>query len=682
LLLFFLRRWSTTFIVALSVPFSLMVTLAFMYFLNISLNILSMMGLLLAVGMLVDNAVVATESIHRHQLEDRNLKKASIKGVKEIALAITAGTLTTTIVFLPNLVSQADETAMYMKFVSIAFVIALVASLVLAQTIVPLLASRVKLPPLNRKKTAIDNIMTKYGTVLEWMLRKRKLSVWIIILILASVAIPGAVVKMDMFPQQDDRRLSLYYNINGSYSLERIEGVVDIAEEYLFKHKEKFEIKSVYTYYQGNYVESSILLEKGDKAHKPQEQIRREIEEGLPKVAIAKFAFKRQRSMGSRDKLRLLLKGKSSARLTKLTKEVAKVLEKVPGLVDVRSEAEVGEQEIQVSVDRERAANYGFSSSYVANMVSVAMRGVNLRKFHDDYGEIDVRVEFQEGDKQTLEDLRNLIIYDNQNNPVKLSSVANLNVRRGPRNIFRESRITSLGVLINLKDITVGKATKLITPIMNRYRLPPGYSWSFGRSFNYESEAFTNMLINLLLALFLIYFIMASLFESLIFPAAIFWSIIFAIIGVWWFFMLTGTSFSMMAFIGVLVLCGVVVNNGIVLIDHINRFRENGHSRYDAIVLAGMERIRPILMTAGTTVLSLVPLCIATTQIGGGGPPYFPMARAIVGGLTFSTIVTLLVLPRIYILLDDLRFWSRRLLKRSNALSLVPWFKKKETQKN
>jgi HAE1 family hydrophobic/amphiphilic exporter-1 len=679
LLFFFLRRWSTTFIVALAVPFSLLVTLAFMYFFNMSLNILSMMGLMLAVGMLVDNAVVVTESIHRHQMLGQAPREASIVGVKEVALAITAGTLTTAIVFLPSIISQQDETAIYLKHIAIAFVVALGASLVLAQTIVPLLTSRVKLPKKRLNNAVIDRLVKRYGRILDWMIRKRKLSVLIIFLVLISVFFPISQVKSDMFPQHEDRRLFLYYNINSYYTLEKIEAAVDTMEEYLYDNQDKFEIKSVYSYYEGNYAMSTILLRTGSTARKSQEQIRREIEKDLPKIALGKPTFERRRGRGSDDKLRVYLRGKSSAQLVELSREVAKVLSKVPGLIGVRSDAEAGEQEIQVVVDRDRARMYGFSAQQVASMVAVAMRGVNLRRFRDEYGEIDVRVEFQEGDKQTMDQLKQLVLYDNQRRPIKLSSVANFYTRRGPRSIRRENRITSMGVSINLKDITVNDAQKKIENIMDQYHLPPGYEWSFGQSFSYEAEAARIMLINTLLALFLIYFIMAALFESLIFPAAIWTSIIFAIVGVWWFFMFTGTTFSLMAWIGVLILIGVVVNNGIVLIDHINRFRDRGLNRHEAIVKAGMERIRPILMTAGTTVLSLVPLCLVNTQIGGDGPPYYPMARAIVGGLTFSTIVTLLILPRIYVLLDDWRNWSRRVIGRANDMSKKRIFKGRKT---
>jgi len=676
LLFFFLRRLSTTFIVALAVPFSLLITLVFMFFFKLSLNILSMMGLMLAVGMLVDNAVVVTENIHRHQIKGKNPIKASITGVKEVALAITAGTLTTVCVFLPSILSPKDETSIYMKHVSMAFVIALGASLLLSQTVVPLLTSRVKLPKRQNKTTIIHRLQKRYGVILDWMLVHRKISVLIILLLLFSILIPMAKVKKDMFPEQEDRRLYLHYNINGSYTLEKVEDTVDKVEEYLYSKQAHFEIKSVYSYYQGGYAQSTINLYKGDRAHKNQKQIREEIEKGLPKLATGNLTFERRRSLGSEDSLKIYLEGNSSTQLAEWSHKVVKALNRLPGLVDIRSDAEAGEQEVQVVVDRDRAAQYGFSANQVANMVAVAMRGVNLRRFRDETGEIDVKVQFQKEDKKTLEQLKELVLYDNEKKPIKLSTIADFRLQRGPRTIHRENRITSLGISINLKDMTIDQAKDKIKQLMDKYRFPAGIGWSFGRSFDFEGETFQTMMINLLLAIFLIYFIMASLFESLVFPAAIVSSIIYAIVGVFWFFMITGTTFSLMALIGILILIGVVVNNGIVLIDHINRYRNSGSNRHEAIVNAGMERIRPILMTAGTTVLSLVPLCITTTQIGGDGPSYYPMARAIVGGLTFSTIVTLLVLPRIYVMLDDMRLWAARVLYRATDLSKKPLLKK------
>jgi HAE1 family hydrophobic/amphiphilic exporter-1 len=662
-LFFFLRRFATTFTVALAVPLSLLITLTFMYFTGITLNILTMMGLMLAIGMLVDNAVVVTESIHRHQMLERSPIEAIRIGVKEVALAITAGTATTAIVFLPNIVSADNEISIYLKHVGLTICIALGVSLLLAQTIVPLLASKIKPPEKKAKTTVIDKLLGSYVRALGWTQRHRKASVGIIILVLLSILVPGKFVKMNMFGEPEDRRLRLHYHINGSYTVEKVESAVDAFEEYLFENEENFEIESIYSYYQGNYAMSTILLKKGKGAKRSVEEIREDIRKGLPKLAIANPSFEWHSDMGEGQTVRIVLSGKSSEQLVDLSHEIAWTLSQIPGFVDVKSEAEVGEEEILVVVDRQRARQYGFSTQEVASVVSAGMRGINLRRFRREDGEVDMRLEFQDTDRQTLEQLKNLPLVNGQNQSVKLASLADFTVRKGPRAIHRENRTTSMGVTVSLKDVTVVEAKRIIGQVLGNFKMPPGYSWSYGERFDHEQEAMQTMLINLLLALALIYFVMAALFESLLFPAAIWTQIIFSIVGVYWFFLMTGTEMSIMAMIGILILIGVVVNNGIVLVDHINQLRNRGMPRDEAILQAGKDRMRPILMTAGTTVLSLVPLTIVRTQIGGNGPPYFPMARAIVGGLTFSTIITLLILPTIYCILDDLRNWARRITR-------------------
>jgi HAE1 family hydrophobic/amphiphilic exporter-1 len=612
--------------------------------------------------MLVDNAVVVTESIHRHQLTNPTSKHAITIGVKEVALAITAGTLTTAIVFLPNIVSQQDQVAVWMKHIAITICIALGASLILAQTIVPLLASRIKPPKPAEQPTIIDRSIQSYARMIDWTLRHRLATVGLTLVTLLSIAIPMKLVKMEMFDEPEDRRLRLHYHINGSYALEKVEEAVNIFEEYLFSHQEEFEIDNVYSYYQNDFAQSTILLTKGKKAEKSMDQIKEEIRKGLPKVPIANPSYDWQEQQGQGETVRIQLIGKSSEQLAELSRDVAWTLSKIEGLTDVRSEAEIGAEEVHVIVDRDRAKQYGFSTQEIAQVVSAAMRGINLRRFHNEDGEVEMRLEFQDTDKQSLENLQNVPLFNGRNEPIKLASLADFSVKRGPRTIHRENRTTALGVKAHLQGITIGDARKKIGQVMKNFNFPAGYTWNYGESFNYEEQALNSMLLNLLLALILIYFVMASLFESLLFPAAIWTQIIFAVVGVYWFFLVTGTEMSIMGMIGILILIGVVVNNGIVLVDYINQLRAQGINRTEAIIEAGKARLRPILMTTGTTVLGLVPLCIATTQIGGSGPPYFPMARAIVGGLAFSTVVTLIILPTIYVLLDDLRNWSRRVV--------------------
>lgn len=656
----FLRQMSTTLIVATAVPFSLIVTLGFFYFLDISLNILSMMGLMLAIGMLVDNAVVVTENIHRYQRKGSDAEKSAILGAKEVSIAVTAGTLTSIIVFLPNVVNE-SFISQHMYYIGMAIIIALLASLVISLTVIPLLASKIKPPEKSKKKTVIDKLSIRYSALLEWLLERRKISVLFIVLLFLSGGIPMSFMNVDMFPRIEERQLNLQYNLNASYTLERVKESVDRIEDYLYENKDKFEIESVYTYYQPEHAQSTINLIQEEGAEKSVTLIKEEIEKNLPKIAIGQPAFE-YISRNSAEQVRVYVQGESMQVLEELAEQVEWRLGQIEGFADVRSEAEAGSDEIRLTVNHDRARNFGLTSSAVANMVSGAMRGQTVQRIRGEDSEIDVVLAFQDVNRQTLDDLKNLPISINDEQSVKLASLADFEERAGAGRIFRENRRTSLGIGINLEDITSEEARKKISKVMDQIVYPSGYGWSYGRSFGNDMDAMNTMLFNIGIAFFLIYLIMASLFESLIYPTSVISCIFYGVIGIFWFFFITGTTFDLMAFIGILILMGIVVNNGIVLIDHINHLRGEGLSRREAVIQGGKDRMRPILMTAATTVLGLVPLCFGTTQIGGDGPPYFPMARAIVGGLTFSTIVTLLVLPSIYVILDDIKIWSNRIL--------------------
>ncbi|MDZ7714675.1 MAG: efflux RND transporter permease subunit [Balneolaceae bacterium] len=660
ILYFFLRQFSTTLIVALAVPFSLIVTLGFLYFFGLSLNILSMMGLMLAIGMLVDNAVVVTENIHRNQHMMEDQREATIKGVQQVGMAVTAGTLTTIIVFLPNIISELSMIAVQMYHVAITIIISLVASLFISLTVIPLLTSHIKPPKKSDKKRFIDKLEDWYEGMLQWLLKRRYASVGLVMGTLLSVVIPMGIVNVDMFPSNSTRELFLHYNLNSNYTLERVEKSVDVIEDYLYENQQKFEIESVYTYYTGDVAQSTIILTEDDSAQKDVTLIKKEIEEKLPAISIGSPSFE-YRSRNGNEQVRVFVIGESSEVLTNLSDEVIRRLKDNPKFADVRTEAESGTEEVQLVVDRQRAQNFGLSSQQVANMVSSSMRGTNLRKVRGQNGEIDVVLAMQDADRQTIDNLMSLPVNIGGNQSVKLASLAEYKVEQGPRNIQRQNRQTSMGITINLDGTTMDEARTEIASVMDQINYPAGYGWSYGRSFNEDQQAMDEMIINMLLAMVLIYLVMASLFESVLFPSSIISSIFFGIIGVFWFFFLTGTTFSFMAMIGILILMGIVVNNGIVLIDHITQLRNQGLSRAEAIVKGGKDRMRPILMTAGTTVLGLVPLCFGTTQIGGDGPPYFPMARAIVGGLTFSTVITLVILPTIYIILDDIKLWGTRI---------------------
>lgn len=666
-LYFFLRQLPTTLMVTLAVPCSLSIALAVMYFTDISLNILSLMGLMLAVGMLVDNAVVVTESIFQKKQSGMAPHEAALRGTSEVGLAVTAGTLTTVIVFLPNIFGEQNQITVFLSHVAVAIVVSLLASLFISLTMIPMIAARIP-PPEPGMTQSIDRLKFHYERILAWTLDHRWKTAGLIFLILVSAAIPIGLVKKDMFPQEGVRRLFMRAELNGTYELQKVEDAINQIEKYLYANKEVFEIRSVYTYFDVDEMQITVLLTDEDEARRPTEEIREEIRKGMPVLAIGQPTFDFERS-GTQEGVRIQLAGESSEVLAELSRDVARILATVEGLTDVRSEAMTGGQEIQVTVNKERAIQHGLSASDVAGAIAVAIRGQNLRYFRGSEGEVPIRLVFSDRDRQTLTDLSALVLQTPAGGQVPLTAIADISVTRGPDAIHRENRMTAVGIAVSLANgVTMNDIKPRIEKVMNQIVLPPGYVWSFGRSFEEEDETVAIMLQNMLLAVLLIFIVMAALFESILHPFAIISGILFSIVGVFWFFLATGTTFSFMALIGILILMGVVVNNGIVMVHHINHLRREGMTRREAVLMGARDRLRPILMTVATTILGLIPLAAGTTQIGGDGPPYFPMARAIIGGLAFSTVVSLFVLPSIYLMFDDFGAWLRECATRARTI--------------
>ncbi|RZV39230.1 MAG: efflux RND transporter permease subunit [Chromatiales bacterium] len=671
----FLRQVSTTLIVTASVPFSLLITLGAMYFAGLSLNILSMMGLMLAVGMLVDNAVVVTESIFRYRLADNSQPfKATLSGVREVGIAVIAGTATTIIVFAPMIVGERSDIMVFLSHVAITIIVALTASLLIAQTLVPMLAARLPVPPKPKKGAMIARLTRRYERALKWVVRHPRWSgVGIVLVcILGMMPLPPPLgldlVKFDMWPQDATRRLQMPYHIEGQHSIETVEATVDRIEEYLFSRQEEFNIESVYSYYQQDFAVSTLLLTEDEDATLSTREVIERIEADLPLIAIGSPSFDWEQQGGG-EGFSLQISGDSTEVLNGLGNEVVRVLRSVEGLKDLRTDAESGEQEIRVSIDRDRAAAQGLTAQDIAQMISIAMRGENLREFRGEFGEVAVHLAFRENDRQSVEQLNDLPLFTPDGRRVSLGSVANLSMGRSPETIQRTDRQTSVMVTASMEgEFTMDDVREPVQNLMDQFELPPGYAWKFGRGFERNDETQATMITNMLLGVACIFLVMAALFESLVLPfSIILGSIVFSIFGVFLFFAATGTTFSFMAMIGIMILIGVVVNNGIVLVDHINNLRIEGVPRGEAIVTAGRDRLRPILMTVATTIVGLTPLAVGNTQVGGDGPPYYPMARAIIGGLAFSTLVSLLVVPALYLYFDNLAAWGRKVMRMAKS---------------
>ena len=659
----FLRQAATTLIVVACVPFSILITLSVMYFLDISLNILSMMGLMLAIGMLVDNAVVVTESIFRErQLNPSNPREATIKGVREVALAVTAGTLTSIIVFVPILFGTKTNITVFLTHVAVSIVVAMLASLIMAQTVVPMVASRIPPPKPPRGTSWMSRLTERYVRALAWTLRRRWWTALCVVLVVASVAVPLKFVKFDTFPQEAGRLLLLQYHVKGNYPMSETKRAVETIEEYLYANQEYFDIRQVYSFYEAGRAQSTLMLNDGADARVPTSEVISRVLENLPEIVIGSPSFEFEQQGGD-EGFSLQLTGESTEVLAGIAPDVVRLLSSIEGLRDVRTDIDSADREVRVRVDRERAVQLGLDPQSVATSVAVALRGQELREFRSGDGEVKVRIAFREDDRQSIEQLADLPLYTPDGRRVTLGTVANFEVTQAYQSIQRMDRMTAVVINANLDGQSMDNLRPRIQGLMDAYQLPPGYSWKFGRGFQQTDETQQVMAQNILLAIALIFLVMAALFESTVYPLSIITSIGFSIIGVFWFFMVTGTTFSFMATIGIMILVGVVVNNGIVLVDHVNNLRRAGMGRDEALLQAGRDRLRPILMTVATTILGLLPLAVSATKVGGdeiGAPAYFPMARAIIGGLGFSTVTSLLLVPWTYAVLDDLGRWGRR----------------------
>ena len=663
----FLRHWPSTLMVTAAIPICFIMTRGFMYFTGISLNIISMMGLLLAVGMLVDNAVVVVESIYqeREKYPDKPTL-ASIIGTRHVAIALSAGTLCHCVVFLPMLFGEKNIITIYLSQLAVTISVSLLASWLVAVSLIPMLSARMKTPPAV-KSPFITGLQQRYARALRWTLEHRGWSV-AGILAISLVSVWPMMHAKGGGDDSDPSQINIFYQWKGAYSKEEMGREVARVEAFVNANRKEFHIERVYSRYsEQGWASTRLFLDTEDR--ELSDKIKEKVREGLPKSARAKLGIGWPGGMGSDgDGIRFSLIGDSTQVLEELAADVVPLLSRNPKLRDVRVDTGDANTELSVRVDRERAAAYGFSAQQVAQFVSMALRGSSLRDFHRDDVEIPVNVRFAGSDDYSAEDLETFMVRAPNGAEVPLLAMVDVGVNPAATSIQRMNRQTMLRIEAGLaQDVPVDEARKAIETALDGVEFPPGYGYTFsGMSFNINFDGMDQMVRSIMIALVLMLVIMAAVFESMLFPTAIMSCVLFSIFGVYWLFWITGTEMNIMAVIGILVLMGVVVNNGIVMIEHINNLRRRGLSRTEALVEGSRERLRPIMMTMGTAILAMIPIAL-NTQTADNMPPYYPMARAIAGGLAFSTVVSLLFLPTIYSLLDDLRTGTARVVRRARA---------------
>ncbi|XOV89282.1 MAG: efflux RND transporter permease subunit [Pseudomonadota bacterium] len=669
----FLRQLHVSLLIAVTVPLALCATLGVMYFLGMTLNILSVVGLMLAIGLLVDNSVVVSEAIALRRREPgTNPRAAADLGVSEVGLAITAGTLTTIVVFLPSFMTDNPQVAIVQQNIALPLCTALLGSLLVAQTLVPTVMARLPMPRQEKQHRVIDALGAGYEVMVRLTLRFRFVSFLVALAIAGSGYFIYQQLEVNMNPEEESPRLQLNYFVRGSMDIEYIESFVERVDDYLLANREAFEIDNIFTSYDTDRGRTIINLVDNHRLapREIEEKIMANVPE-LPNIVLRFSSQSRGFGGGGRGPggggLGLRIIGDSTDELLRIGDDIVAVLEQHPMLTNVQHDGETGRDEVRIRMKPEQASQMGVTASAVAQAVSIAIGSRNLRRgFVEGGRETDILLELEGKDDVDLDTLRRLSIFVRDGETVPLEAIADITLDTSMRGIRRENRETSINVNFSTGRGPPAMAQFIVEDVMQKFELPPGYRWELGQEFKRDDEMFREMAFNVLLAIVLVYMVMAALFESVLFPSTVLIAIGYSVVGAFLSLWVTGTTLTAMALTGMLLLAGIVVNNGIVLLNRIIQLRADGVSRTEAIIASGRQRLRPILMTVCTTFVAMLPLAIGDTRVGGTGPSYFPMARALIGGLLFSTLITLVILPLVYVLMDDLKnaltaFWRQTL---------------------
>lgn len=652
----FLRRFSMTVVAVFCIPFSLIVACGFVWAQGRTLNTLTLLGLIVGIGMLVDNAVVVMENIFRHQEEGRDRRTAARLGSREVAMAVTAATLTSVIVFLPVIFNKPSEMNIYLKELGITVCLTLLASLFISQTLIPLATAHVIGARPRPKSRFFERIESIHLRLLKMNLKRRWLAPLIGLAVTATAVFPFMKIDKNFDVSHTQVFVQVRHKFSEELSLDRKEQVISKIEEALIPHQADLHVKSIYSFWSNRWSGTRLYMEDDHANDKAMGETRELVRDLLPELPGITFEVQEPGSRGHRrhgrgKRVAFQIVGEDSGVLRELANEAKELLEDIPGLIEPWSGSQEGGLEMSVDLDRELASRYGIPLSQPAEVISLTFRGRRLPRYRTPDGEREMRLTLDERQTESLSQLRNLPLWTDEGEKIPLASLAEFNAVPGPEEINRDNRVTSVWVSARYKEGTREDYIPLVETALAGMYFPYGYEWTFGRWGEHRREQSMEFLTNLSLALLLIFAVMAGLFESVRQAIGLMVALPFALAGAAWTLYFTNVDFDQPAAIGLLLLIGVVVNNGIVMLEHINQYRRTGMDRYEAMVKGGGERLRPILMTAITTLVGLVPIAVQKPALGG--VYYYSMALVIMGGLLVSTFLTSVLLPTTATLSED-----------------------------
>lgn len=663
ILFVFLRRINTTLIVSISIPISIIATFNLMFFNHLTINIMTLGGLALGAGMLVDNAIVVMENIFRNLEQGMSPKDAAIKGTAEVGGAITASTITTIVVFLPIVYLQGASGELFKDQAwTVAF--SLLSSLFVAILVIPMLSSRFikKIDIKEEKKT---NHFEWYGGLLSRVLNHKWKVIGFSFLLVAATAMLIPYVGSDFMPKTEGKEFTVNIRLEEGSKLEKTKEVSNNVEQ-IIKTLIKDEIEFIYTHVGPSTTtgtdksvleddnSSYIKVKLKEDSNLSVDNIIAHLNKSLNNNASVDFEFLRSESalssvMGTEEAPIIVeIRGENLDILEELSEQMLAKMTAIDELYDVSTSFEKGAPEVDIKIDRLKAGILSLDVNSVTSQVKDLLSGKNAGSL-DTEGELkDININLPEVSISKLEEME----VRSGTKAYRLDEIADISLNYSPKQILRtnQSRVAKISAQIN-KGIALDKVVKKINEKMKEISFPANYRAKIGGEEAKRKESFGNLAFALILSIILVYMVMASQFESLVHPFTILLTIPLAGVGSLLAFILLGKSLNIMAYIGIIMLAGIAVNDSIILVDAINRLKSKGIALKDAIVQAGMQRIRPIIMTSLTTILALLPL---TLGFGESASLRSPMAIAVIGGLITSTLLTLVVIPCFYLVIERL----------------------------
>ncbi|NLX01623.1 MAG: efflux RND transporter permease subunit [Syntrophomonadaceae bacterium] len=692
ILFLFLRNFRSTLIIFTAIPLSIIATFILMYFNHDTINLITLGGLALGLGRMVDDSIVVFENIYRHRLLGLSAMDAAVTGASEVGMAVIASTFTLIAVFSPIMVTEGLASVLF-KPLALTVMFAIFCSLMVALTVVPLMASRMltdKSMEVRRQGTArtaritsgfgrwIDGLGDRYKVLLQWSLSHRRRVVIVVTLLMVGSLALIPLVGAEFMPAMDSGEISISVEGDKGSLLPETDNTIKRVEQELRELPEVETIFSSVGSSSNMFMDTGVQGDKGTLYVKlvPRAERKRGVDlvcedlrqrvGNIPGAKIKISVMDMTASMGSTSgPINVQVRGDDLKVLREISDQAAEIIRKVPGTREITASLSDGNPEVQVKIDRQRAASLGLTPGQVAAEIQNARQGAVATRYKVEGDEVDVRVRYSPQGYDEFSYLQNMNILSASGAVVKLSQIATFEMEPGPIQITREDRVRKAEINGYLLNRDLNAVMTDIQTELNKVKLPAGYTIEYGGENKEMMESFASLAVALLLAIILVYAVMAVLYESFFDPFVIMFSVPTAIIGVVLSLLLTGKHFSVVVFIGVIMLVGIVVANAIVLVDYLKQLRERGMERDAAIVEAGRVRLRPILMTALATILAMFPLALG---VGEGGEMDAPLAIVVIGGLLVSTLITLVLVPVVYSIFDD---WGQKLGRKTSAKEVV-----------